>query len=177
MTHRIHIVGRKNSGKTTLVCELVREFSGRGLKVATVKHTHHHHELDMPGKDSYKHREAGSAAVGILSPHMTAAFIPTSREERGNHRYAQFEELFSDCDLILVEGDVQASAPRLEVWRSVVSENPYAAKDTSIQAVISDDPVVGVACPIWSRINVSNIADRILQSYSLRCVDDTDRLK
>lgn len=176
MTHRIHIVGRKNSGKTTLVCELVREFSRRGLKVATVKHTHHHHELDMPGKDSYKHREAGSAAVGILSPRMMATFIPIDRVERGDHRYAQFEELFNDCDLILVEGDVQATAPRLEVWRSGIGENPYAAEDASIQAVISDDPLVGVACPAWPRASVSNIADRIQQLFTSQRGEE-DRLK
>ena len=73
---RIHIVGRRNSGKTTLVCELVAALTKRGYRVATIKHTHHHHELDTPGKDSWHHREAGAAAVGILSPRMTAMFFP-----------------------------------------------------------------------------------------------------
>lgn len=163
MTHRIHIVGRKNSGKTTLVCDLVRELSGRGLKVATVKHTHHHHELDVPGKDSYKHRESGAVAVGILSPSMTAMFIPSGREARGDHHYAMLERQFCDTDLILVEGDLQATAPRLEVWRSTLDETPYAAGDATIQAVISDDPVPGIACPTWARSELSKLADRILK--------------
>lgn len=165
---RIHIVGRKNSGKTTLVCELVREFTGRGIRVATVKHTHHQHELDTPGKDSYKHREAGAAAVGILSPQMTAMFLPGDRELRGEQRYEQFESLFSDCDLILVEGDLQTSAPKIEVWRDVVSEQPYAADDPAIRAVISDDKVNGIQCPVWSRSNVVNIASRILEIAASR---------
>ena len=57
---RIHIIGRKNSGKTTLVVELVQQLSAMGKRVATIKHTHHRHELDVPGKDSYRHREAGA---------------------------------------------------------------------------------------------------------------------
>ena len=170
MSHRIHIVGRKNSGKTTLVCELVREFTARGLKVATVKHTHHHHELDTPGKDSHKHREAGAAAVGILSPHMTALFIPTEREQHGESRYAQFEVQFSDCDLILVEGDLQASAPRIEVWRSVAGESPYASNDSGIVAVVSNDAPRGLKCAVWSRQDVGRIADNILNGRTLQTV-------
>jgi len=160
---RIHVVGRKNAGKTTLVCDLVRELTGRGIKVATVKHTHHQHELDTPGKDSHKHREAGAAAVGILSPQMAAMFLPSSREDSGERRYERFEALFSDCRLILVEGDLQSSAPRLEVWRNIVSERPYAATDCDIMAVISDDSVPQVDCPVWPRSNLSQIADRVLE--------------
>ena len=62
---RLHIVGRRNAGKTTLVCELIAAIQDRGFRVATVKHTHHNHELDTPGKDSFRHRQAGAAAVGI----------------------------------------------------------------------------------------------------------------
>lgn len=164
---RVHIVGRKNSGKTTLVCELVREFTSRGIRVATIKHTHHHHELDTPGKDSHLHREAGAAAVGILSPQMTAMFVPADRELRGERRYKQFESLFADCCLILVEGDLNSTAPRVEVWRSVVSEEPYAATVSAINAVISDDSVSGLSCSIWPRSSIRNVADKILDLIQL----------
>ncbi len=139
---RIHIVGRRNSGKTTLVCELVRILTQANLKVATVKHTHHHHELDTPGKDSWKHRESGAAAVGILSPQMTALFIPQSREQitgDREQRYSAFYSAFSDFDLILVEGDLQTTAPRFEVWRAETGEPPYAATDSGISILVSDD--------------------------------------
>lgn len=160
---RIHIVGRKNSGKTTLVCDLVRQLNSRGIKVATVKHTHHDHELDTPGKDSHKHRQAGAAAVGILSPQMTAMFIPSDREAISDQRYDRFETLFADCRLILVEGDLQATAPRIEVWRTAVSERPYAVDDATIRAIISDDVVSSVDCPVWSRSKLGDIADRLLE--------------
>ena len=68
------MIGRKNSGKTTLVSELVTEFTARGYRVGTIKHTHHQHELDVPGKDSYRHREAGAAIVGIISS-IVVAFL------------------------------------------------------------------------------------------------------
>ena len=163
MPTRIHIVGRKNSGKTTLVCDLVAELIRRGLRVATIKHTHHRHELDTPGKDSHKHRESGAAAVGILTPQMTAAFIPMDREEMGAHRYAAFESIFANFDLILVEGDLQTTAPRIEVWRSVVSERPYAADDVKIVAVVSDESPPDIVCPVWPRANIAGLADKILQ--------------
>jgi molybdopterin-guanine dinucleotide biosynthesis protein MobB len=171
-SRRVHIVGRKNSGKTTLVCDLVTELSRRGLKVATVKHTHHHHELDTPGKDSHRHREAGAAAVGILSPQMTALFIPAVREPNDDGssgvavdrelRYTRFETQFADCDVILVEGDLHTLAPRLEVWRKAVAEHPYVAEDRLISALISDDVPTGVACDRIRRSDIHSIADFVL---------------
>ncbi|MEY3459102.1 MAG: Molybdopterin-guanine dinucleotide biosynthesis protein, partial [Planctomycetota bacterium] len=132
---RIHIIGRKNSGKTTLVCELLNALSERGLRVASVKHTHHRHELDTPGKDSHKHRESGAAAVGILSPQITALFLPMDRASQPDaDRYKAFESAFQDCSLILVEGDQQTAAPRIEVWRSATNQPPLAADDPGILA-------------------------------------------
>ena len=65
--HVFGIAGYKNAGKTTLVVELVRELTARGLRVATVKHAHHEFDIDHPGKDSYLHREAGATEV-IVAP-------------------------------------------------------------------------------------------------------------
>ncbi|MEQ9410783.1 MAG: molybdopterin-guanine dinucleotide biosynthesis protein B [Fuerstiella sp.] len=159
---RVHVVGRKNAGKTTLVCELVRELTRLGCKVATVKHTHHHHELDTPGKDSHRHRESGAAGVGILSPQMTAAFVPVTRDQDEHLRYEPFDVIFGHCDLILVEGDLHTSAKKIEVWRSVVSEAPYAAEDDGIAAVVTDDDTT-VPCPLWSRSDVPALAKQLLQ--------------
>ncbi|MCA9064622.1 MAG: molybdopterin-guanine dinucleotide biosynthesis protein B [Planctomycetaceae bacterium] len=160
---RIHVVGRRNSGKTTFVCELVRYFRNQGLRVATVKHTHHHHELDTPGKDSYLHREAGATAVGILSPQMTALFVPEKRDDRGTDRYVRFEQAFSDCDLIIVEGDLHTQAVRVEVWRREASEEPYAVTEHGISAVITDDSVTVPECEIWQRSDISRAGQKICQ--------------
>jgi len=159
---RLHIIGRKNSGKTTLVVELVEHLTARGLKVGTIKHTHHSHELDVPGKDSFKHRAAGAAAVGILSPGMTAVFCPTD-DATGHKRYDLMAPMFADCDLVLVEGDSSSPATRVEVWRSANGgEAPYAATDTEIASVISDD-AVQVAAPVLSRTPIDGLANRLLE--------------
>ena len=157
---RIHIVGRKNSGKTTLVCDLVRELTRQGHRVATIKHTHHNHELDTPGKDSHKHRESGAAGVGILSSQMTAAFVPVTRDKDEESRYAGFNVMFNDCDLILVEGDLSTAATKIEVWRSVVAEAPYATADRSISVIVTDDPVESVSA-VWPRANITELARRV----------------
>lgn len=163
----IHIVGRRNAGKTTLVCELIQEFSRRGLRVASVKHTHHNHELDTPGKDSHQHRVSGAAAVGILSPRMTALFIPQDREAIDEDPYHVFETAFCHCDLLIVEGDLHRNAPKVEVWRSVAAETPWAAEVPGILAVISDEipPVANI--PVWERRSIARIADRIAALLSL----------
>ncbi|RIK84581.1 MAG: molybdopterin-guanine dinucleotide biosynthesis protein B [Planctomycetota bacterium] len=160
--NRVHIVGRKNSGKTTLVVELVAELSSRGLRVGTIKHTHHRHELDAPGKDSFRHREAGAAAVGILSPAMSAVFIPATGTERDENRYREVAGLFANCDLVVVEGDLMTEAPKIEVWRAALGTPPYAAEHSTIRAVVSDD-AASIGIPVWPRGDVGFVADRVLE--------------
>lgn len=159
---RLHIVGRRNAGKTTLVCELVDELTRRGVRVATIKHTHHNHELDAPGKDSWKHREAGAVGVGILSPHMMAAFVPSDRVEQGETGYEKLADVFSGCDVLLVEGDLHTNGMKIEVWRDEVSEPPYAQQDSKILAVVTDASVK-VQQDVWPRSNIDALADRIVE--------------
>lgn len=165
---RVHIVGRKNSGKTTLVVELIESLTAAGYRVGTIKHTHHHHELDTPGKDSHRHGEAGSAVVGILSPGKTAVFQRCDDDSRRDaSRYTEMAPMFAGCDLVLVEGDLQTRAAKIEVWCSGSSRLPIAATDPSILAVVSDDaPQVSV--PVWERSQVDAIASHIVNiSFSL----------
>ena len=159
---RLHIVGRRNAGKTSLICDLVRNLAGRGIRVATIKHTHHHHELDTPGKDSWKHREAGAVSVGILSPHMIAAFMPSERGKSSTDGYDRLDRMFYGSDLMLIEGDLHADGLKLEGWRPELNEPPYAATDTAIRAVISDVPVE-IQQEVWPRSDVADLVDRILR--------------
>ena len=164
---RIHIIGRKNHGKTTLVVDLVKELSRRGLKIGTIKHTHHQHELDTPGKDSHRHRIAGSACVGILSPSMNACFWPVDQE--GESRYAVFDTHFSDCDLVLVEGDTQTSAERIEGWRAAVGGDPLASQDTSIAAIVADaDSLTDLPIPMLNRADLAGVANWICHRLDIQ---------
>ena len=163
---RVHIVGRKNSGKTTLVCELVALLTARGFSVATIKHTHHNHELDTPGKDSWQHRQAGATAVGILASEMTAIFLPVPRSQNESGRYARLESALAGCDLILVEGDLHCDAAKLEVWRMATGSAPYAATERGITGVISDDRTE-VAVNQIPRSDPNQIAQTVLKLAGL----------
>jgi len=163
IVNRLHIVGGKNHGKTTLVVELVMEFARRGVPVGTIKHTHHRHELDVPGKDSHRHRMAGAAGVGILSPSMCAVFLPRDEKDFEQDRYSFFASVFANCRLVLVEGDSQARAPKIEVWRSDRGTPPLASHDKSILALVTDD-VPPIGAKVFRRSDVAQLADWILSN-------------
>lgn len=157
---RVHIVGRQNSGKTTLIVELVEYLTAGGWRVGTIKHTHHHHELDVPGKDSFRHRDAGAAPVGIIAPGMNAIFWPETAAHDDENRYSKMLRMFQDCDLVLVEGHLMGDGIKVEVWRTANGRPPLANDDCSIRAVVTDD-VVSVPVPVWSRLDVAKLADLI----------------
>lgn len=155
----IHIVGRKNHGKTTLMVDLVRELTRRGVRVGTIKHSSHRHELDVPGKDSYLHRQAGGNPAAIISQDLLAAYLPRTAEMNAYHVLAP---LFAGCDLVLVEGDFDAPGPKLEVWRQAAGGSPLAAENSSVVAVVSDGPVE-VETPVWPRSDIAELAQQVLE--------------
>jgi molybdopterin-guanine dinucleotide biosynthesis protein MobB len=130
------IVGRKNAGKTHLVARLVRAATARGLVVSTVKHAHHAFDIDQPGKDSHRHREAGAREV-IVSSALRYALV---HEHRGAPEPSLAELLarLSPCDLVLVEGFKGGDHPKLEVYRSACMEPPLCHTDASIEAIAVD---------------------------------------
>ncbi|MDP7277168.1 MAG: molybdopterin-guanine dinucleotide biosynthesis protein B [Planctomycetaceae bacterium] len=160
MDRRIHIVGRKNSGKTTLIVELVSRLTTLGYRVGTIKHTHHDHEFDTPGKDSFRHGEAGAAVVGIVGPRLTAVFESTDGFGPETDRYEAIETMFDQCDLVLVEGDLQTGSPKIEVWRAAGHSLPLSATHDSIQAVVTDDPCRATV-PIFPREDIADLVNWI----------------
>ncbi|MEZ6093397.1 MAG: molybdopterin-guanine dinucleotide biosynthesis protein B [Pirellulaceae bacterium] len=168
---RLHIIGRKNSGKTTLIVELVTELTRQGYRVGTIKHTHHNHELDTPGKDSHRHREAGSAAVGILTNGMNAIFWPKPgiQSENGqpnSQKYQQFDSMMGDCDIVLVEGDSKTSSTKIEVYRAENGTEAIAASDETIHAVVTDDHLE-IDAIIWKRNDLTAIVRNIEELMQL----------
>ncbi len=157
--NRIHIVGRKNHGKTTLVVDLVTELCRRGIRVGTIKHSRHVHELDAPGKDSHRHRSAGGQPAAIITGDSLGIFL--SRDERDE--YQRLQPLYADCQIVLVEGDIDASSGvKIEVWRAAGGAPCLAAERTDIAAVVSDDQPK-VVVPVWPRSDVASLADKIWQ--------------
>ena len=109
----LSVVGKSDSGKTTLLEGLIRELKQRGYRVGTIKHDAHSFEIDVPGKDSWRHAQAGSDHVVISSPLRVASIRRVEREP-------QLEELaagMTDVDIILTEGYKRGNAPKIEVSR------------------------------------------------------------
>ena len=155
---RLHIVGRRNSGKTGLVEDLVAEFSRRGLRVGTVKHSKHAHDLDTPGKDSHRHRTAGADPAAIITPELLGVVLRRGEAEDPLERLAP---LFADCDLLLVEGYIDRRGPKIEVWRKGTGKAPLFPEYDEILAVVTDDDL---DCPLprWSRRDLTGLADAVL---------------
>ena len=130
------IAGFKNVGKTTLVERLVAELSGRGFRIATIKHAHHNLELDQPGRDSHRHRIAGAAEVAVVSASRWAII----GELRGDPEptLAELVARLSPADLVIIEGFKREPFPKIEVRRTGMPHPALAADDPGIIAVASD---------------------------------------
>ncbi len=159
----VHIVGKKNHGKTRLLTELTRELLRTGHRVGTIKHCGHNHDLDAPGKDSQQHQEAGAESTLVLTPSRIAAFMPRRTEEDWR---AQAELVFRDCDIVLAEGWWEGPGPKIEVWRREMEGEPLANErrlEYNIVAIATDDPVE-VDVPVCSRSDIASLARLVLET-------------
>ncbi len=137
----ISIVGRSNSGKTTLIVKLVKELKLRGFKVATIKHSHHNFELDTEGKDSWLHTQAGADAVVVVSQKMLGIIRQTPNELP----LSEIVNGLQDMNVIVVEGYKTESIPKVEVFRSEISTELVCKDDKNLIAVVGDkNPSIGV---------------------------------
>jgi molybdopterin-guanine dinucleotide biosynthesis protein MobB len=159
----VGIVGRKGHGKTHLVVRLIGELRRRGLRVSTLKHTHHHDfQIDQPGKDSDRHRAAGAQEVLIACDTHWALIA------RPQHpvRLAELISRLAACDVVLVEGykGVEQLA-RIEVFRGISSDGPLAAADPGIAAIACAPHarVDAARCPRLALDDTAAIADFLLQ--------------
>ena len=128
--------GWSGSGKTTLIERLIPCFTQRGLKVSLVKHAHHAFDVDQPGKDSWRHRQAGCQEVMVVSDKRWALM----HELRGATQPTLDEQLarLSPCDLVLVEGYKFHPIPKLEIWRAANQKPLLHPEDPHIVAVATD---------------------------------------
>lgn len=140
----LSIVGKSNSGKTTLIEKLVAELKSRGWKIGTVKHDVHGFDIDIPGKDSYRHRAAGADSVIISSPQKLALVKSVPQELTLDQLAKQY---FSDVDLILTEGYKREDKPKIEIHRRAVNPELLCGPGDNLLAVASDTKwEAGVPC-------------------------------
>jgi molybdopterin-guanine dinucleotide biosynthesis protein B len=139
----IGFIGYSNSGKTTLIEKLIPLLTARGLSVSAVKNAHHGFDMDRPGKDSYRYREAGASQVLIATSQRWALLTETPGAP------APLETLLAQlapCDLVLVEGfKSEGQVPRIEVRRTTSTEPPLFPRDANVVAVAADCAVDAAA--------------------------------
>lgn len=158
------IVGWKNAGKTGLVERLVTEITSRGVSVSTIKHAHHNFDVDQPGKDSFRHRQAGATEVLLSSANRFALM----HELRGQDEPALDDLVarLSPVDLVLVEGYKRDHHPKVEAFREETG-NPLIAQDDPTVRAIAADTKVDIDRPVFDLDDTAAIADFILTEVGL----------
>jgi molybdopterin-guanine dinucleotide biosynthesis protein B len=155
-TKIIAIVGKSNSGKTTLLEKLVAELTRRGYRIGTAKHAHHGFEMDTKGKDSWRHRNAGASATLVISEDKVALI----KNDKKSY-LEKMESYLSDNDIILAEGFKRQNLPKIEIFRiQGIHKSPLCMEDENLIAFVTDsDHTPNV--PIFGLEDTGGLADFI----------------
>jgi molybdopterin-guanine dinucleotide biosynthesis adapter protein len=156
-TPMLGVAGWSNAGKTTLIEKLTRHFTAKGLRVATIKHTHHKFEIDKPDSDTTRHRAAGAAETAIVSGSRFA--LIEEIETRGEPALEDIARRLKPADIILVEGYKSAAIPKIEVRRAAVAaEKLLASGDPLVIAIAADYELDGHGKPVFSLDDITGLA-------------------
>ncbi|OGR22408.1 MAG: molybdopterin-guanine dinucleotide biosynthesis protein B [Desulfobacterales bacterium RIFOXYA12_FULL_46_15] len=155
----IHIVGHAGCGKTTLIVDLVKNFVKKNIIVGTLKHSAHVHELDKPGKDSFRHRTAGAAPVTVVTEEMNVIYLPRTPDTSPE---MIIETYYSKVDLVLIEGWISGPFQKIEVFREAIGRPPLFTGLHNMRAVVSEDSIGKINLPVFQRSDVDVLADFLL---------------
>lgn len=155
----ISIVGKSESGKTTLIEKLIPALKRRGYRVGIVKHAHHGFDIDHQGKDSYRHKQAGASSVMIVSPGRIAMI-----KDAPGERLDDLLTFFEDVDLLITEGFKRDKAPKIEIFRAERHRHPACLNDDTLVAMVSDTPM-GVEVPQFATADIEAIAEFIVSDF------------
>jgi len=151
------VVGKKKTGKTTLIEKLIAGLKNKGYKIGSIKYTTEDHEFDTPGKDSFRHAQAGAESTLILSPTKIALFSRTLRE-RNLDQILNF--VFADCDLVIGEGFRNSSYPKIEVFDSRKHSGLLCSLEDNLIAVVGDVDL-SMQVPYFSPDQVDSLVEFI----------------
>ena len=159
------VIGAKDSGKTDLMDRLVREFTGRGFSVSTVKQADPAFDVDRAGKDSHRHRMAGATEV-FLSCRNRWALMHEMRGEEEATLDALLAKL-APVDLVLVEGFDGDGHPKVEAHRAGTGQALIAPHAATVRAVASDSGATVEGRPGFQHDDTGAIADFIASELGL----------
>ncbi|WOB06306.1 molybdopterin-guanine dinucleotide biosynthesis protein B [Piscinibacter gummiphilus] len=155
--------GYSGSGKTTLIEKLIGCLKQAGQRVSVIKHAHHRFDIDHPGKDSYRHREAGAFEV-VVASNRRLAKVREYEVETEISVHQLLAEL-APCDWAIVEGFRHADLTKIEVWRAETGERAHYPDDPFVIAVATDAPhnlPVPTGLPVFHLDDVQAVAEFLL---------------
>jgi molybdopterin-guanine dinucleotide biosynthesis protein B len=152
----ISLVGKSNCGKTTYLVKLISEMKTRGYKVATIKHDVHGFDIDKPGKDTWRHAQAGADVVCISSPQKMAMIKQVDQELLLDEVIAYIDGV----DIIFTEGYKRESKRKIEVFRQAACDEPLCSKEELL--AMASDVVLYDDVPQFSLEDASGMADFIV---------------
>ena len=157
----ISIIGRSNTGKTTLIEKLIPEFCRRGYRVATIKHAPGGFDIDREGKDSWRYKKAGAYKTIIISPTELALMEVFERE----YSIEELVDLYiKDADVILLEGHKNNPYPKIEVLREDIKPLPRVGKEDQWIAVVGDEKQ-DLGIPHFQVDEIQKLADLLEDKY------------
>lgn len=155
MIPMISVVGKSDSGKTTLLEKLIRELTSRGYRIGSIKHDAHSFEIDREGKDSWRHKKAGAVLTLISSPSKIAMVLDSDHDHTLDELRSKF---VNDVDLILTEGYKRENLPKIEVFRSELKREMLCSGDDNLIAVAGDPPHVPEGVQVFDLDNPGPLA-------------------
>lgn len=158
----VAVVGKSNAGKTTFLEKLIRELKTRNIKVGTIKHDVHGFDMDKPGKDTWRHAQAGADSVIISSP-AKVALIRKVEEEMSLDQAAA---LLGGVDIVLVEGYKRSDKPKIEINRSVHSLELLCTPEELLAVVSDAEWEIGV--PVFDLEDASGVACLLQEKFTLQ---------
>ncbi|MBU1344703.1 MAG: molybdopterin-guanine dinucleotide biosynthesis protein B [Proteobacteria bacterium] len=159
-TKIIAIVGKSNSGKTTLLEKLIAHLTQRGYKIGTVKHAHDGFEMDKEGKDSWRHRQAGAKATLVITKTKVAMVKDDNTED-----IEKMSAYLWDMDIILAEGFKRQDLPKIEIFRTQSShKNPLCMADENLIAFVTDSNHMPDV-PVFGLEDIKGLSDFIEQNF------------
>ena len=168
----VGFAGYSGSGKTTLVEQLIPVLKGRGLRVSVVKHAHHSFDIDHPGKDTWRHREAGAFEV-VAASDKRLMLVREFEQPTELSVHQLLAELDAGVDWVLVEGFKHSNLLKIEVWRTPQPQQGHRAvlypHDALVAAVATDLPdslPIPTELPVLDLNAPEQVVDWLLQHQS-----------
>jgi len=157
----VSIVGKSNSGKTTLIEKLIAELTRRGFRVATIKHNRHGFDIDHEGKDSWRHKQAGAVATVVASPGRIALIEDTSKD----YDLVEIRDIYiRNADIILAEGYKKNPHPKIEVFRTDLMRERLCGPEDNLIALAADKPV-SADVPWFDWNDAARLSDLIMERF------------